>query len=98
MAARSNTQILERKRRYVGVVEKHTLNDDNTTTLMKHKYRCDTRREHAWMCTRTVAMFSTVVYSCDEFQADLFKSAWAWEAAKDEGTLRLQTSRGQSFL
>jgi len=74
--ATRNTQTLERTRTYVAVIEKHrsTLNGANAITLMKHKYRYVALGQNTRMGgdTTVAIMFSTVLYCCDEFQADRF--------------------------
>jgi len=40
-----------------------------------------------------------IMYYCDDFQVHRFiKRMREWEAAKDQGSFRLQTSQGQSCL
>jgi len=40
-----------------------------------------------------------IMYYCDDFQVNRFiKCLSEWEAAKDHGSSRLQTSQGRSYL
>jgi len=81
----------------VPVIEKHTLDEASTITLMKHKHRYVTLSRNIRMDgANTVAiMFTTVVYSCDEFLADRFiKCMGKLEAAKDQWLFGQQTPEG----
>jgi len=74
----------ERKDTYVEVVEKYTRDGANSFTLMKHKHK---RHTNEW---RHHDQHKVVLRWLSKY-SDL-KNAWGeWEAAKDQGSFRLQT-------
>jgi len=78
------------KDRHVAVVEKHKLDGASTITLMKHKHKGYTHewRHHDYYHVMLRWLPSTPIY----------KMNVEWEAAKDQGSFRPQTSLGRSYL
>jgi len=74
---------------YVAVVEKYTLDGANTHTLMKHTGHTLELCHHDY--------YNVVLRlhpSVDRF----IQCMREWEAAKDQGSFRLQTPQGRSYL
>jgi len=75
-----------------GDSREYTAHGAKTFTLMKHK---SIRHMHEWRYRD----YYNVVGNCDDFQVYRFKKCMReWEAAKDQGSFRLQTSQGRSYF
>ena len=81
----------------MAVIEKNTLNGANVVTSMKQAGNVVLVKSTCMDGAATTAvMVTTVIYCCDELQADRFINCmWKWEAAKDQGSFGLEASQGK---